>query len=167
MTETERLVLKRVTTADYDIYKEIMSCPIMSLYLPKAAPYSDAEIAQHVEKRVEHWKLGFGSFIVYLKNDRNIKLGYVGVEISPNIECSEVRYGIKQNAQGKGYAYEAAKAVLDHTFSLGKHMKIYGVAVKENTPSNKVLEKLGMSIDNSVVIYDSEKLVTRSVLKVV
>ena len=45
-------------------------------------------------------------------------------------------------------------------------MKIYGVAVKENIPSNKVLEKLGMSIDNSVVIYDSEKLVTRSVLKV-
>ena len=84
MIETERLVLKRVTTADYDIYKEIMSCPIMSLYLPKAAPYNDEEIAQHVVKRVAHWKLGFGSFIVYLKYDPHIKLGYVGVEVSSN-----------------------------------------------------------------------------------
>lgn len=167
MIETERLILKRVTIADFDIYKEIMSCPILSLYLPKAEPYSDEEIALYVEKRVEHWKLGFGSFIVYLKNDPNIKLGYAGVEVSPNIECSDVRYGFKQNTQGKGYAYEAAQAVLDHTFSLGKHMKIYGVAVKENIASIKILEKLGMSTDNSVVIYDSEKLVTQSVVKVV
>ncbi|WP_211217181.1 GNAT family N-acetyltransferase [Psychromonas hadalis] len=116
MIETERLILKPVSETDFDIYKEIMSCPIMSSYLPKEAPYSDEEVFQHVVKKIEHWEQGFGSFIVYLKSEPNVKLGYAGVEVSPNIECSDIRYGFKQNAQGKGYAYEAAKAVLEHTF---------------------------------------------------
>lgn len=166
MIITERLILKPVTSLDFDIYKQIMSCPKMSLYLPKEAPYSDEEVLIHVNKRVDHWQQqGFGSFIVYLNNGSNEKLGYAGIEVSPNIECSDIRYGFKEDAQGKGYAYEAAKAVLEHTFSLGKHKKIYGVAVKGNIPSIKILEKLGMSTDDSVVIYDEKKLVTLSVSK--
>ncbi|QUM81278.1 GNAT family N-acetyltransferase [Moritella sp. 5] len=165
MIETERLILKPVTIVDFDIYKDIMSCPMMSLYLPKGEPYNDEDILQHVAKRVEHWKQGFGSFVVYLKNNPSVKLGYTGIEISPNLECCDIRFGFKQDAQGKGYAYEAAKSVLEHTFALGLHMKIYGVAVKENTPSITILEKLGMNADNSVVIYDDERLVTLSVGK--
>ncbi len=46
-------------------------------------------------------------------------------------------------------------------------MKIYGVAVKENIPSVKILKKLGMDIDDTVVIYDDSKLVTLSVKKIV
>ena len=103
MIKTERLILKPVTMIDFDIYKEIMYCPSMSLCLPKGAPYSDSEILQHVVKRAKHWKQNFGSFIVYLKTNPNVKLGY---------------------------AYEAAKAVLEHTFGLGKQMKIYGVSAK-------------------------------------
>lgn len=167
MIKTERLILKPVTMIDFDIYKEIMSCPSMSLYLPKGAPYSDSEILQHVVKRAEHWKQNFGSFIVYLKTNPNVKLGYAGVEISPNLECNDIRYGFKQDAQGKGYAYEAAKAVLEHTFGLGKQMKIYGVSAKENIASIKILEKLGMKTDDSVVIYNDENLVTLSVAKFV
>ncbi|WP_299664696.1 GNAT family N-acetyltransferase [uncultured Psychromonas sp.] len=167
MIETERLILIPVTKADFDIYKDIMSCPVMSLYLPKEAPYSDEEVFLHIVKRVEHWKQGFGSFIVYLKNEPNIKLGYTGIEVSPNIKCSDIRYGFKKNAQGYGYAYEAARAVLEHTFTLGKHDKIYGVAVKENIPSVKILEKLGMTVDKSTVIYDDKKLVTLSIEKFV
>jgi ribosomal-protein-alanine N-acetyltransferase len=138
MIETERLILKPVTIADFYIYKDIMSCPLMSLYFPKGDPYNDEEILQHVAKRVES---------------------------SPNLECCDIRFGLKQNAQGKGYAHEAAKSVLEHIFSLGLYMKIYGVAVKENTPSITILEKLGMNADNSVVIYDDERLVALSVGK--
>ncbi|QUM85590.1 MULTISPECIES: GNAT family N-acetyltransferase [unclassified Moritella] len=165
MIETERLILKPVTIVDFDIYKDIMSCPMMSLYLPKGEPYDDEEILQHVSKRVEHWKQGFGSFVVYLKHHPNVKLGYAGIEVSPNFECSDIRFGFKQDAQGKGYAYEAAKSVLEHTFALGLHTKIYGVAVKENIPSIKILEKLDMNADYSVVLYDDERLVTLSVGK--
>ena len=116
-------------------------------------------------KRAEHWAQGYGSFIAYLKDNPNVKLGYAGIEVSPNLECSEIRYGFKRDAQGKGYAYEATKAVLTHTFELERHLKIYGVAVKENIASIKILEKLGMQSDDSVVIYDDERLITLSIKK--
>ena len=90
MIETERLLLKPVTIADFDLYKAIMSCPTMSQYLPKAAPYNDNEILQHLSKRIEHWQHGFGSFIVFSRAHPELKLGYAGVEISPNPECSDV-----------------------------------------------------------------------------
>ncbi|GLS92045.1 N-acetyltransferase [Psychromonas marina] len=165
MIETQRLILKPVSLADFDIYKAIMSCPIMSLYLPKAAVYSDQEISEHLIKRVNHWQHGFGSYIVSLKSQPEVKLGYAGVEISPNVACSDIRYGLIADAQGKGFAYEAAQAVLSHTFSLGKHTKIYGVAVKDNLPSVSILEKLGLEVDRSAVIYDDPKLVTLSINK--
>ncbi len=70
-----------------------------------------------------------------------------------------------QAAQGKGYALEAAKAVLKDTFKIGKHTKIYGVAVKANMASINILKKLGMVEDNSVVIYNEESLLTLSIAK--
>ena len=167
MIETERLILKPVTIADFDLYFEIMSSPLMSQYLPKAAPYNRDEVIEHVAKRIAHWERGFGSFIVYSKADPSVKLGYAAVETSPNPQCCDIRYGFIEKAQGKGYGFEAAKAVLDYTFKLGKHLKIYGVAIKENTPSIKILEKLGMKPDCSVIIYNDEKLVTLSVNKFV
>jgi len=163
MIETKRLILRPVTIDD--IYKAIMSCPMLSLYLPKGSPYSDSEIFQHITKRVEHWHKGFGSFIILLKDTPKVKLGYTGVEVSPNLQYSDIRYAIKEGAQGKGYAYEAAKAVLQYTFSLGKHRKIYGVAVKENSASINILKKLGMDTDNAAIIYDHKNLQTLSINK--
>ena len=167
MIETERLILKPVTLLDFDIYQEIMSCPDMTKYLPKGAPYTEQEVISLVAKRVEHWKLGFGSYTVYLKSDLSKKLGYVGVEMSPNSKYSDIRYGFSQAGQGKGYALEAAKALLKKTFQLNIHTDIYGISKKANMASIKILKKLGMVEDNSVVIYDEENLVTFSIAKFV
>ncbi|MEI6896492.1 MAG: GNAT family N-acetyltransferase [Psychromonas sp.] len=167
MIETKRLILKPVTLLDYDLYENILSCPDMTKYLPKGSPYTEQEVFSHVVKRVEHWNLGFGSYIVYLKSDLNKKLCYVGIETSPNPKCSEIRYAFTADGQGKGYALEAAKAVLKKTFQLDFHTDIYGVAVKANMPSVKILEKLGMVENSSAIIYDEEDLITLSVAKFV
>jgi len=167
LIETERLILKPVTLSDYDMYHDILSCPDMTKYLPKGSPYTEQEVISLVAKRVEHWELGFGTYTVYLKNDLSKKLGYVGIEESPNPNCNDIRYGFMQIGQGKGYAFEAAKALLKHTFQLDIHANIYGVAVKANLASIKILKKLGMVEDDSVIIYDEERLVTFSIAKFV
>nr|WP_273990530.1 GNAT family N-acetyltransferase [Vibrio parahaemolyticus] len=55
--------------------------------------------------------------------------------------------------QGKGYVFEAAYAVLEQTFRVGKHSKIYGVALKENLPSLAIIKKLGMTLEPTVSLY--------------
>lgn len=163
LLETERLILKPTTLADFDLYREILSYPNLTKYLPKGAPYTEQEVTSYVDKRIEHWNRGFGSYIVYLKSDSNKKIGYAGVERSPNPQCSDIRYGFTLTGQGKGYAFEAAKAVVEHTFQSMGLTEIFGISVRNNIRSIAILKKLGMVENNSVVLYDKENLVTLSI----
>lgn len=79
---------------------------------------------------------------------------------SPN---HDVRYGLLPEYQGRGYAFEAAKAAVD--FVLANYLvEVFGVAIKANVPSLKILKKLGME-PSSRSLYDSNDLVTLSLKK--
>lgn len=162
MIETERLLLKPVSPDDIDLYKTMLSCPQTTRYLPGGKPYDDSRIEHYLQQRLTHWKNGFGTFIIHDKSTPALKLGYAGVEHPQDSEHCDIRYGLLPEARGRGYALEAAEAVLDFTFSLGRHEKIFGVAVMENRPSIRLLKKLGMSEERSIRVYDVDGLMTMS-----
>ncbi|MCG7588467.1 GNAT family N-acetyltransferase [Photobacterium sp. OFAV2-7] len=161
--ETSRLFLRPVSKSDLDLYRKLLSCPITTRYLPGGKPFDDDYIKSYLANRVKHWEQGFGTFAIFSKAEPGIKLGYAGVEQTTTPDCSDIRYGITLEENGKGYALEAAKAVLDFTFGLGLHHKIYGVAVIDNHASVKILKRLGMKEENAVRLYDSDDLVTLSI----
>ncbi|GLQ74185.1 GNAT family N-acetyltransferase [Vibrio penaeicida] len=164
MVETEHLILVPTSHSDLDIYKELLSSAIVTRYLPSGKPYTDNQIQTNIKNREAHWlKHGFGTFTVCQKSDRSKKLGYVGVEESPEPNVFEVRYAIVPEAQGHGVAQEAARACLDFTFQTSKLSKIYGVAVNENYPSIKVIEKLGMQPEPDAHFYDFNELLYYSI----
>ncbi len=76
-------------------------------------------------------------------------MGYVGVEYCPNPAYSDIRFALLPDFQGKGYIQEAGQAVIEAIFTLGKHDKIYGVALTDNAPSIAALKKLNMQADNA------------------
>ncbi len=153
MIKTENLVLSPVSHGDLDIYSKILSSDELTKFLPKGQAYTDAEIQQHVENRIEHWNHGFGSYVISLKSEPKTKIGYVGVEHCENPEFSDIRYALVSGYQGRGYVFEAAKAALEQTFRANKHSKIYGVAFKENLPSLAIIKKLGMLPEPEVKLY--------------
>ncbi|WP_375753591.1 GNAT family N-acetyltransferase [Vibrio sp. HN007] len=159
---TERLILTPVTTDDLDIYKALLMSPETTRYLPGGKPFSEEYIANYVQDKIAHWNKGYGTFIVPLADSPNTKIGYAGVETIPNKGLNDIRYALTPESQGKGYALEAAKAALDFTFDNTNLNEIYGVAVTENLPSAKLLEKLGMH-PTSTRLYDSDDLITMSI----
>lgn len=163
MIESRRLILKPVTSEDIDIYMKIMSDVELTRYLPKGKPYTRQEIESHVRCRSEHWSKGFGSYVITLKSDPELKIGYVGVEMVSNTDCCDIRYSLLKAFSGRGYAFEAAKTCLSHTFDSGLIEKVYGVAVTENTPSVNIIKKLGMRPEPSARLYDEDNLVTFSI----
>ncbi|MFW7524280.1 GNAT family N-acetyltransferase [Vibrio ostreicida] len=154
MIFTENLQLRPVSKDDWVIYSQILSCEELTRFLPKGCAYSQSEIEQHVQSRVEHWKRGFGSYVILKKSEQDRPLGYVGVEICGRPEFSDIRYALLPQFQGRGYAIEASRAVIKETFNLGYHRKIYGVSLQENTGSIAVLKKLGMRSEPSINLYD-------------
>ncbi|MDA0148278.1 GNAT family N-acetyltransferase [Vibrio sp. LaRot3] len=162
MLETERLILKPVTQQDIDVYTELLSCPKITRYLPGGQPFSDDYIKNYVPKKVAHWRHGFGTFILFLKSDPRVKIGYAGVEYTTDSQVPDIRYGLLESYQGFGYAYEAAKVSVEYTLTNTDIKRIFGVAVEENQASVKLLKKLGMQPSDTVV-YDADGLVTFSI----
>ncbi|NAW88940.1 MULTISPECIES: GNAT family N-acetyltransferase [unclassified Vibrio] len=168
MVTTKNLWLKPVCVDDVDIYSQILGSDELTKYLPKGELYTGDEIRLHVQNRITHWSNGFGSYVIHLRSNPAIKIGYVGIEQCEDPIHSDIRYALLPVYQGCGYVYEAAKVVLAETFKANKHSKIYGVALKENIPSLIIIKKLGMTLESEVKLYDGvEGLETYSIEKFV
>lgn len=70
-------------------------------------------------------------------------IGYCGLIIGRStVEEPEIAYELYQHAHGRGYATEAARAVLDAAIATGRK-RLWSTVRTWNAPSFRVLEKLG------------------------
>ncbi|MEU7037645.1 GNAT family N-acetyltransferase [Streptomyces sp. NPDC046237] len=75
-------------------------------------------------------------------------IGYCGLIIGRStVEEPEIAYELFQRAHGRGYATEAAAAVLDAAVETGRR-RLWATVGAWNTPSFRVLEKLGFERDH-------------------
>lgn len=75
-------------------------------------------------------------------------IGYCGLIIGrASLEEPEIAYELFQRAHGRGYATEAASAVVDAAIATGRK-RLWSTVGTWNTPSLRVLEKLGFERDH-------------------
>ncbi|TXR53862.1 GNAT family N-acetyltransferase [Reinekea thalattae] len=159
MVKTERLLLLKPAKADLDVISNILSSPKQTKYLPNEAPYSTKQQLDYLQKRISHWeKYNFGTFIIVLKQNPEIKLGFVGAEFAPNPSFIDVRFGIVSEHEGKGYITEATEALINWFFQNTENKVLYGVSMVENEGSKAVLRKVGMMPAENVDLYNCEGL---------
>jgi len=90
-------------------------------------------------------------------------IGYCGLTVGRSTaEEPEIAYELLRRTHGRGYATEAARAVLDAAIATGRK-RLWSTVGAWNTPSFRVLEKLGFERDH-VSADDSGEVVwlTRS-----
>jgi len=103
---------------------------------------------KHIKSYIERLSadpnlLGWGVWLVISKDSKEA-IGDIGFKGQPVDETVEVGYGFLPEAQNKGYATESVKALIDWAFSTNEVKQVIAECHKENQPSIKVLEKLGM-----------------------
>ncbi|WP_406447617.1 GNAT family N-acetyltransferase [Streptomyces sp. NBC_00876] len=82
------------------------------------------------------------------RRDEGDFIGYCGLIIGRStVEEPEIAYELFQRAHGCGYATEAAGAVLDAAVATGRK-RLWSTVGAWNTPSLRVLEKLGFERDH-------------------
>ncbi|MEV7612478.1 GNAT family N-acetyltransferase [Streptomyces sp. NPDC089799] len=97
------------------------------------------------------------------RRDEGDFIGYCGLIIGrSSLEEPEIAYELFRHAHGRGYATEAAGAVLEAAAATGRK-RLRATVDAGNTPSFRVLEKLGFARDH-VSVEDSGEIVwlTRS-----
>lgn len=82
------------------------------------------------------------------RRDEGDFIGYCGLIIGRStLEEPEIAYELFQRVHGRGYATEAASAVLDAAIATGRK-RLWSTVGAWNTPSLRVLEKLGFERDH-------------------
>jgi len=75
-------------------------------------------------------------------------IGYCGLIVGrATVDEPEIAYELFRHAHGRGYATEAARAVLDAAIATGR-TRLWATVRSWNAPSFRVLEKLGFERDH-------------------
>ena len=142
--ETERLVLRPYTDADLENLHAIYSRPEIARWLyyePTTLEESREKLARKIAGNELTDDQGMSS-AVELRDST-----YVGDAVlfygSVEHKTVEIGFSFHPAHQGKGYATEAARALIGWAFSQGFH-RVVGRLEARNTASARVLEKLGM-----------------------
>ncbi|MER9664269.1 GNAT family N-acetyltransferase [Mesorhizobium sp. M0159] len=95
---------------------------------------------------------GFDLQAAELKSSGEL-IGMIGLRVyeaeeavTPNHPCAEIRWMLAKEHWGKGLAPEGARAWLDYAGSVGLP-EVAAFTAKENVPSQRVMEKIGMMYD--------------------
>lgn len=141
--ETERLLLREMTDADFDaLYRVLADSDIMQHY-----PYSfdEARVWNWIARNRERYQIfGFGLWAVCLREtgemigDCGLTIQLIGGQIKP-----EIGYHIRADHQRKGYATEAASAVRDWTFRNTPFNTVYSYMKYTNEPSARTAMAYG------------------------
>lgn len=142
--ETERLLLRELTDADFDaLYGVLADSDIMKHY-----PYNFDEnrVRNWIVRNKERYEIfGFGLWAVVLKETGEM-IGDCGLTMQ-NINGSikpEIGYHIAKAHQRKGYAKEAARACRDWIFQNTPFNILYSYMKMTNVPSAATAMANGM-----------------------
>jgi RimJ/RimL family protein N-acetyltransferase len=154
--ETTRLRLRAFTPDDLDNLFLIFGDSEVMRYISNGKPRSREETENGLLKTIEGWrKRGFGLWAMTIKGSEKV-IGYCGLIYLDDTPEIEIAYGLAKAHWGKGYATEAARAVLKFGFEQLKLERIVAVVNPENIPSQRVLEKLGMTYVKRAHYYEAD-----------
>ena len=150
LLRTDRLILREFVEEDWRAMFEYQSDPLYLRYNPwdqpdagKARDFAAMFVRHQIEEPRRKYQLA-----IVLPGKEDKVIGNCGVRVQ-NIGDHEgdMGYELAPWHWGKGYATEAASAMLNFGFEeLGLH-RISAHCIAENTASAHVLEKIGMMLE--------------------
>jgi len=144
MITTERLVLRRPELRDASAIQTLAGArevAFNTLTIPH--PYPDGAAEVWIEKHRAD------AFAITLRETGEV-VGMIGVHVNAEHQHGEVGYWIGVPYQGRGYASEAARAVIDYAFSELKLNKVFAEHFARNPASGRVMQKAGMTYEGTL-----------------
>lgn len=142
--KTERLRLRPLTANDVEALHEIWTDAGVRKYLWDDEVISREETASIIEKSLKYFRAGgFGLCAVSLLDEDRV-IGFCGYWFFHEPPQLELLYGIITDQWGKGFAPEAAQAMLQYGFEKLSFQEVLASTDGANTASVRVMEKLGM-----------------------
>ena len=156
LIKTDRLILRQFSADDREELQRITHEPDIMQYFPSRSPWPTDKVDRYFSYQSAHWqRFHYGHWAVTTREDGQF-FGWCGLEFIPETEETEVGYLLGKKFWGNGYATEAATASVKFGLENIGLKEIIGLAHPENKPSQRVLEKSGLSFTSRATYFGME-----------
>ena len=150
--ETQRLILRLRDERDAEWYRELVA------ERGEEMPTLEEATARLVRVRDEALANGLGPLTITRRAEGDV-IGYCALIVGrASVDEPEIAYELLRRYHGHGYATEAARALVDAAAATGRR-RLWSTVGAWNTPSLRVLEKVGFRRDRTVTIEDRGEVV--------
>jgi RimJ/RimL family protein N-acetyltransferase len=141
--ETDRLILRKLRAADFELLVDLDSDPDVTFFITGGVPEFNESMLRHWLAEYERWP-GFGTWGV-IEKDTNDLIGWFHLRPEEGTaDEPELGYRFQRGAWGKGYATEGSRALIDKAFSELGATRVFAYALAIHAASRRVMEKSGL-----------------------
>lgn len=149
---TQRLILRTMNDHDFtDVHEYMSDEETMKFFVD--GPYTKARTLAMVNPKEKQDHLS-----IILKDNQRI-IGHLDFHPWVMINTYEIGWVVNKNYHNKGYATEAAQALIDYAFNEMKVHRLVVMSDTRNQASNRICQKLGFRLEGTFkkCIYNSTK----------
>ncbi len=155
LIKTARLQLRPTSLEDAPFVFELVNSPKWLKMIGDRKVYNIEAAEKYLQKAIDAFDnaKGIGQWLI-LDNKTKEKIGVTGLYKRDGLDHLDVGFAILEKYEGKGFAYEATKAIMSRVITLNGINRIEAITLEENTSSRKLLEKLGLRFEKIINLPD-------------
>lgn len=156
--ETPRLTLKPTSIEDAAFVLELFNSPKWLRYIGDRNVHSIEDAKAYISAKIypQLQRLGYANYTVIRKSD-GIKMGSCGLYDREGLEGIDIGFAFLPDFEGQGFAFEAARKVLDFADDVFGIERIRAITTHDNSASQKLLEKLGLTFKKNIKLPNDEE----------
>lgn len=165
--ETERLIIRPTSEIDSEFIFELLNTPKWLKHIGdrniKTIENAKDYIKEKMTPQLE--RLGYSNYTLIRKQD-NQKIGTCGLYDREGLQGIDIGFAFLPEYEKKGFAFESSNRLKEAAFNDFGIKTISAITAKDNTASQKLLEKLGLKLigttklpneDEEILLYKIEK----------
>ncbi|WP_297798113.1 GNAT family N-acetyltransferase [uncultured Eudoraea sp.] len=156
--ETERVRLKPTSVEDAEFIYQLMNTPKFIQYIGDREIKSVVRAKDYIKTKMlpQLQRLGYSNYTVFQKSD-NSKIGTCGLYDREGLDGIDIGFAFLPQYEGRGFAYEAANRLKNAAFEEFEIQEIKAITSKENSSSQRLLEKLGLEMADIIILPDDDE----------
>lgn len=155
--ETERLVLRQLTPEDAEFIVDLLNQPSFLRHIGDRGvrTVEDAQRFLVTGPMASYELHGFGLYLVVLR-ETDTPMGLCGLLCREGLDDVDIGFAFLPRFWSRGYAYEAAAAMMEYGRNALGLDRIVAIASADNSRSFKLLEKLGLRFERWIRLAEDQ-----------
>jgi [ribosomal protein S5]-alanine N-acetyltransferase len=151
---TERLTISPLAAGDADFIFRLLNTEGWIANIGQRNIHTLEDAQHYIQRITDNPNIAYQT--IRLRAD-NAAIGLVTFIQRDYLDSPDIGFALLPEHSSRGYAHEASKALLNAVIQTGQYREVLGICIESNTPSIRLLEKLGLQFREKIV-RDGEEL---------